>query len=96
MKIRKDIEMENSSEYKASSKLSDAIKGICGYTLKADYDMTLELYKSEGEALPECSHSFTGSSKRNVVKTVAFIAAASIVVCIVSSLCSFFSSLFKN
>ncbi len=88
--------MENLSESKASSKLSDAIKRLCGYTLKTDYDMTLEIYKDDGAALPECSHTFTGNSRKNIVKTVAFIAAASIMICLVSSLCSFFSKLLKN
>ena len=88
--------MENSSESKASSKLGDAIKRLCGYTLKTNYDMTLEIYKDDAALLPECSHTLTGTSRKNIVKTVAFIATASIIICLVSSLCSFFSKLLKN
>ena len=91
--------MENSSTSKASSKLVDAIKRLCGYTLKTDYSVKLEVCESDSSARPECSHSFTGSSQKSIVKTVAVVVAASMMICLISSLCSFFcnlSKLFKN
>ena len=86
----------NSIERKSGSKMRDAAHKLCGYTLKTDYDMKLEIYKDESATQPECSHSFTGSSKKSIVKTVALIAVGSVVICLISSLCSFFSKLFKK
>lgn len=86
----------DSTESKAGSKMRDAARKLCGYTLKTDYDMKLEIYKDDSAAQPECSHSFTGSSKKNVVKTVALVAAGSVIICLMSSLCSFFSKLLKK
>lgn len=88
--------MDNLTESKQGSRLGDAVRKMCAYTLKTDYDMKLEVYKNDTATQPECSHSFTGSSKKCIVKAVAVAAAASLAICLISSLCSFFSRLLKN
>lgn len=88
--------MNNLTESKAGSKLSDAARKLCEYTLKTDYDVTFEICKDKNATQPECTHSFTGNSKHCLLKMAAAVAVGAFVVCAVSSLCSFFSKLLKH
>ena len=64
--------------------------GLTDYTVKSDYDVTVQLYPDKKSATPECSHHLKGSMKHELGKLLAFgglmiglaaICAAAVCIC---------------
>ena len=51
--------------------VGSALCGLSDYTVKGDYDLTVQLYSDKSCSTPECTHHIKGSMKHEVRKLLA-------------------------
>ncbi len=59
---------------------------LCRYSIGKEYDLTLSIYADGKTDSPECSHRMRGSSRKNLLKSVAVLAVLMVLISLMCSL----------
>jgi len=89
------LKMNGPTESQTQSCRKNILRELCAYKLKSDYNLKLAL-KKDGDNGSMCSHTMSGSSEHNIVKLAAVVAAITVSVCAISSVCSLLSGFSKR
>ncbi len=80
------------SKKDALSTFSDKMSNVTDYSIKSDYDVTLQLIPKGNGNTPACSHHFKGNLKHNMLGLLAvggiIAGAAAFSVVVVHACCS--------
>ena len=70
--------------------ITDLLRSVTKYEIGHKCDMSLSLYADKDTETPECTHRISSQSRHNLVKLIALIGAATVVISMLCTVCSCF------